>query len=244
MVLKEFDINADLGEGCEIEDAIMPFLNSCNIACGGHRGNLKSIKKVVTLAQVHQVKIGAHPSYPDKENFGREEMKLDDSVLYQSLLNQIKLLLEVIPTHTLHHIKPHGALYHSCANDIKTATILLDIIKELCPKAIVFTLPDSPMEKLAQARGIKIWREAFIDRAYQNNGQLVPRSNQKAVLKDSNSMYQQFYYLVQKNKVKTIDHSWINLNHETLCIHGDHPKAVENLKILLNLFEQKKEPLE
>ena len=195
MISKNYNINADLGEGYNIEKAIMPYLNSCNIACGGHFGDVNSIKKVVSLALKYKVKIGAHPSYPDKVNFGREELSLSTSELHESISNQIKLMLEVVPEETLHHVKPHGALYHSCANDNKTATLFLNVIELLCPKAIVFTLPNSALEKQALKKGIKVWREAFIDRAYQNDGQLVPRSQSGAVLNDREAMYNQFYFL-------------------------------------------------
>jgi len=115
---------------------------------------------------------------------------------------------------------------------------------ELCPQAKVFTLPNSQIDKIAKEYGIKVWREAFIDRAYQKNGQLLPRSHGNAILKDINSMYYQFYSLVRNQKVKTIDNCLIELQSDTLCIHGDHPNAVENLKTILNFFELKKEPIE
>jgi len=244
MISKNYNINADLGEGYNIEKAIMPYLNSCNIACGGHFGDVNSIKKVVSLALKYKVKIGAHPSYPDKVNFGREELSLSTSELHESISNQIKLMLEVVPEETLHHVKPHGALYHSCANDIKTATLFLNVIELLCPKAIVFTLPNSALEKQALKKGIKVWREAFIDRAYQNDGQLVPRSQTGAVLNDREAMYNQFYFLSQKHSVQTITKSWIDLKPDTLCVHGDHPNSVSNLKFILDHFKQKNKHIE
>ena len=244
MYKEVYNINADLGEGYGIEKAIMPYLNSCNIACGGHSGDLNSIKEVVALAKQYHVNIGAHPSYPDKENFGRKTMELSKDELSQSIRDQIHLLLSVVPKSDLHHIKPHGALYHRCANDKEVATILLEIMHELCPQAKVFTLPNSQIDKIAKEYGIKVWREAFLDRAYQKNGQLLPRSHGNAILKDINSMYYQFYSLVRNQKVKTIDNCLIELQSDTLCIHGDHPNAVENLKTILNFFELKKEPIE
>jgi UPF0271 protein len=244
MSTKPFHINADLGEGYAIEEALMPYLDSCNIACGGHSGDRNTIKEVVALAQQYQVKIGAHPSYPDKENFGRKEMKLSDTELYHSLSDQIELLLDELSPTVLHHVKPHGALYHSCANDITSASIFLEVIKVLCPKAIVVTLPNSVLEKLAHTHGIAVWREAFIDRAYLSSGQLVPRSHPKGVLQEIQALYNQFYYLVQEQKVKTLDKTWIELKANTLCIHGDHPNSVENLKTMLHLFQKKHLPNE
>lgn len=242
MSTKPFHINADLGEGFAIEEAIMPYLDSCNIACGGHSGDRNTIKEVVAMAQQYHVKIGAHPSYPDKVNFGRKEIKLSDSELYHSIYNQINLLLNEISPNILHHVKPHGALYHSCANDIKSASIFLEVIKELCPKAIVVTLPSSVLEKLAHTQGVAVWREAFIDRSYLSNGQLVPRSHPEAVLHDIQALYNQFYYLVKEEQVKTIDKTWIKLKANTLCVHGDHSNSVENLKTILNHFQKKSLP--
>ena len=244
MIYKPFNINADLAEGFNIEESIMPYIDSCNLACGGHSGDLILIKKVVAIAQKNHVKIGAHPSYPDKENFGRKVMKLTISELYQSIRNQIKLLLEVIPIHELHHVKPHGALYHSCIADIKTASVFLDVIKEVCPKTIIFTLPNSQLEKLANKNGITVWREAFMDRVYLEDGKLLPRSETGSIHNTIENLYHQFYYLIHEQKVLTIEKSWIDMKSDTICIHGDHANSVTNLITILNLYNQKRIPNE
>ncbi|MFQ3341123.1 MAG: UPF0271 protein [Flavobacteriaceae bacterium] len=167
-----FHINADVGEGFGIEAEIIPLIDSCNIACGGHAGTEEEIINTSILAQKHSVKIGAHPSYPDRMNFGRISLNIRPDELYESLKKQLKVLLNNIPS-SLNHVKAHGALYLDTANRPEIATLFIQTILELCPYAIIVTLPNSILEKMAQKNGIKTWREAYIDRRYHDNGQLV-----------------------------------------------------------------------
>ena len=236
--MKTFDINADLGEGTGIEANILPLLNSCNIACGGHAGDLDEIKRVVDLAIQNKVRIGAHPSYPDKDNFGRKPMYLNSSVLFDSIYEQIERLLKVTGSQLLHHIKPHGALYHKCNFDKQTAQILLNVIHKLCPEVVLFVLPRSPMSKWAFQSGIRVWHEVFIDRRYQDNGRLIPRSEPGAVLEKKEDLFNQFYNLVQRHEVITKNGKRLRFQYNTLCIHGDHPNAVTHLKYILNRYNK------
>lgn len=234
---KSFHINADVGEGFGIEAEIMPLIDSCNIACGGHAGTKEEITRAIALAKKNGVKIGAHPSYPDLKNFGRISMEITPDKLYESLKKQLKSVL-YHSSYTLNHVKAHGALYHDSANKPEIADLLIKVILELCPHAIIVTLPNSILEKLGQKNNLTIWREGFIDRLYHDNGQLVSRANPIATLSTLEDLYQQFYSLINHQNVKTLEGNTLSLKVDTLCIHGDHPNAIRNLKSLIIRFKQ------
>jgi|TARA_B110000438_G_scaffold160406_1_gene153629 UPF0271 protein len=234
---KSFHINADIGEGFGIEAEMMPLIDSCNIACGGHAGSKEEISKAIALAEKNDVKIGAHPSYPDLENFGRISMEINLDELYKSIKQQMILFLNE-SSYTLNHVKAHGALYHDSANKPKIASILIKVILELCPHAIIVTLPNSILEKLGKENNLTIWREGFIDRRYHDNGQLVSRANPSATLSTLEDLNQQFYTLINHQYVKTLEGNTLSLKVDTLCIHGDHPNSVRNLKSLMISFKQ------
>ena len=234
---KSFHINADVGEGFGIEAEIMPLIDSCNIACGGHAGTKEEITRAIALAKKNDVKSGAHPSYPDLKNFGRISMEITPDKLYESLKKQLKSVL-YHSSNTLNHVKAHGALYHDSANKPEIAGLLIKVILELCPHAIIVTLPNSILEKLGQKNNLTIWREGYIDRLYHDNGQLVSRANPIATLSTLEDLYQQFYSLINHQNVKTLEGNTLSLKVDTLCIHGDHPNAVRNLKSLIIRFKQ------
>tara|TARA_B110000305_G_scaffold162337_1_gene179607 strand:- start:1102 stop:1812 length:711 start_codon:yes stop_codon:yes gene_type:complete len=234
---KYFHINADVGEGFGTEAEIIPLVDSCNIACGGHAGSKEEISKAIVLAKKNGVKIGAHPSYPDLKNFGRISMEINLDELYKSLKQQLILFLHE-SSHTLNHVKAHGALYHDSANKSEIASLLIKVILELCPHAIIVTLPNSILEKLGKENNLTIWREGYIDRRYHDNGQLVSRANPFATLTRLEDLNQQFYTLINHQYVKTLEGNILSLKVDTLCIHGDHPNAVRNLKSLIIRFKQ------
>jgi len=233
-----FNINADVGEGMGDDAGLIPLLQSCNIACGGHAGGKNLIKKTIRLATTHNVNIGAHPSYPDPENFGRLSLHLSKKMLYQTLDQQICLILDQLNSVKLHHVKPHGALYHDCNNDERIAILLLEVLKSLCPHVIIFTPTKSILEKQALKNGFNVWTEAFMDRAYQDDGQLVSRSKKNAILSEPKQLYERFENLLQRNGVFSINDLWIPLRPKTICIHGDHPNAAENLFSVLNSYKK------
>ena len=233
----KFNINADVGEGMGDDAGLMPLIQACNIACGGHSGNQLEIKKTTELAQKHQVLIGAHPSYPDPINFGRRTMKINKKELYQSIEQQLSLLLEQLPLEKLNHIKPHGALYHDCINKEEVARIFLEVIESVGTEVIIFTSSKGYLAKLADKKGIEYWNEAFIDRAYQDNGQLLARSEPNSVLNDSKLIYHRIQNLTQNKGVYSINGNWIPLDAKILCVHGDHPNAASLLKSALSYLE-------
>jgi len=228
------DFNADLGEGIPHEKELMAYLNSCNIACGGHFGDKQTITDTLFAAKFHRLKIGAHPSYPDKENFGRVIQNIEKKVLYQSLLDQLLLFKEICDSLEIpiHHIKPHGALYNQAAIDEEITQTILDIIEEYFPGVMLMGLPKSMTEKLAKQREIGFIKEAFADRQYQDNGLLVPRNQAGAVLNNNQEVFQQVRQIVFNKKVETVSGNEIFMEADSICFHGDHPKALSFLKFV------------
>ncbi len=228
------DINADVGEGIGNEAQLMPFLSSCNIACGGHAGDTTIMAEVVKLARENRVKIGAHPSYPDRENFGRKKMDISCSALYKSLKTQVHALIDVLDEHhgQLHHIKPHGALYNEAAVDEETASIVIELMKSI-PLPVKLYVPfGSVIAKVAKHEGIPITYEAFADRNYNPDLTLVSRQLPNALITDAESMFEHVIRILKKGVVKTVNREEVVIKAETFCIHGDNPKAVSLLKSL------------
>ncbi|MBT8183827.1 MAG: LamB/YcsF family protein, partial [Eudoraea sp.] len=165
------DINSDVGEGLGNEKDLFPYLSSCNIACGGHVGDASSIREIVLLSKTYQLKAGAHPSYPDPENFGRITMKYTKAHLIESIRNQLALISDILKEEgeELHHIKPHGALYNDVASDPEMAVTLLEAIAKFREDTILYVPYNSQIERLALEGGFMIWREAFGDRNYNDD---------------------------------------------------------------------------
>ena len=230
----KIDLNADVGEGLNNEALLMPYLNSCNIACGGHAGNREITKQVVTLANHYKVKIGAHPSFPDLENFGRVEMDIAAADLFSSIKSQIRSLNSVLrETRTpLHHIKPHGALYNLAAKDKRYAIIIIEAIKGISTPLKLYAPYGSVIGKLANAENIEVKYEAFADRNYNNDLTLVSRSRPSATINNKEEVWNHVQRILLKGKVKTIDGKLKKIEADTLCVHGDNPMANEILKYL------------
>lgn len=228
------DLNADVGEGLNNEPDLMPFLSSCNIACGGHAGNSETMTKVVQLAKNHDVKIGAHPSYPDKENFGRVVVDIDDDILFFNLRKQIMKLLIIVESKDLilHHVKPHGALYNYVTKNEKTANTVLDVIESIPRELKLYAPPNSIISELSTLRNIEVVYEGFADRNYNDDLTLVSRSNTDAVLNKKEVVLEHVLMMIKEQKVKSINRMKLDLKASTYCVHGDTPNALEILKFL------------
>ncbi len=235
------DINIDVGEGVGNESKLMPYVSSCNIACGGHAGSSQTMRKVVRLAKKHNVKIGAHPSFPDKENFGRKPMDMACVALFNSLKEQIYSLKTILEEENvlLHHIKPHGALYNMAASNIKTATVIIEVVKSIAQPVKLYVPYKSVIEDLAIQNNIPITYEAFADRNYNNDLTLVSRSENNALIHDADEMFEHVYRMMKLQKVKTIQGLEVSIKAETFCIHGDNLHAENLLKKLLLKLESK-----
>ena len=236
----KIDINVDVGEGVGNESQLMPYISSCNIACGGHAGDMETMRSVVKLAKQYDVKIGAHPSFPDIENFGRVPMEISSVALHKAIKGQIRNLLCVLKEEHvwLYHIKPHGALYNLAAVDEKIASIIIEAIKSIALPIKLYVPYKSIIADLARQNNISVKYEAFADRNYNNDLTLVSRSNDNALIKDSNELCDHVYKMITTQKVKTISGIEIPIMADTFCVHGDNIEAVSLVKNLRLKLEE------
>ena len=241
MDYKTIDINVDMGEGIGNESQIMPYIASCNIACGGHAGNFKTMQDIVKLARKYRVKVGAHPSFPDKENFGRLPMDMSCAALFSSIKNQIDHLIKVLNRENalLHHIKPHGALYNLAAVDERIANVIIEVMKSIALPIKLYVPYKSVIADLAFKENIQMTYEAFADRNYNDDLTLVSRSENNALIEDSAMVFQHVFRMISEQKVMTIQGSEIGIKADTFCIHGDHPKVVNLIRYLKEKLEVK-----
>lgn len=237
--MKEFviDINCDVGEGVGNEADLLPLISSCNISCGAHAGDEEIIRSTIKLAKLNNVKIGAHPSYPDRENFGRQVMAISHSDLQQSIQDQLQLFCGILGEENgiLHHIKPHGALYNQISRDRALAKTFLEAVQDYKTEACIYVPYKSSIAEEALDRGFKIIYEAFGDRNYMPNLQLVPRSRPNAVIEDPEEVLKHVVQMISEKKVITINGRYCDLMADTICVHGDTATA---LKILMYLQQQ------
>ena len=221
------DLNADLGEGDPYDAELLGIVSSCNIACGGHAGDEESMKTTVELALENDVAIGAHPSYPDREGFGRRSGFMAANALAEPLREQLRNLNDVATGlgAVVSHVKPHGALYNDAANDEALAKVVASAVVDMPVHCALVGQPGSALEQAAQALGIPFVAEAFVDRAYLADGRLVPRSEPGAAYDDPEAMAAQAVSLAITQCVNSIDGRSIEVRADTLCIHGDTPNA-------------------
>jgi UPF0271 protein len=214
-------LNCDLGEGIGNDAALMPYIDEANIACGFHAGNAFTMRETVALCIRHGVKMGAHPSYLDRENFGRKEIELSPEEIYLLVKKQVEILKKIAENAgaKLNHVKPHGALYNTSAKNAAIATAIAKAVKDIDPSLILFGLKNSHSVAAGKALGLKTAAEAFADRRYESDGSLTPRSQPGACLTEIQDVLNQ----VQKMKA------------DTWCIHGDGPHALAFAKALHKL---------
>jgi len=230
--MKTIDINCDTGEGIGNEEAIIPFISSANIACGYHAGDENTIWETAELCKKYNVAIGAHPSFLDKENFGRTELNLDTDDIYDIVTQQLFIIDEVVSELDvpIHHVKPHGALYNLSAKDKTTAAAIARAVKDFNHELILFGLSGSHSIKEAKKIGLETCNEVFADRMYMEDGSLMPRTMEGAVINDIDKVVQQALQLVNEGTVTTATGKTIKLKADTICIHGDGINAVELAK--------------
>ncbi|TAI48957.1 5-oxoprolinase subunit PxpA [Flagellimonas allohymeniacidonis] len=236
------DINCDVGEGVGNEAKIFPLITSCNIACGGHAGDKGSMRSMIKLAKQHDVKIGAHPSYPDPANFGRKVMQIPHPKLKESLLKQLRDFSSVLKEEnaTLHHIKPHGALYNEVARDENLAALFLNIVKEFGSTQTIYAPFGSCIAQLAPKVGVRVIFEVFGDRSYNNDGSLVSRQMDGAIIHEPKAVLEHILPMIKLDKVRTLQGNEIQTKAETICIHGDTSSALEILTYLSHEFPKHK----
>lgn len=210
--------------------ALMPYISSCNIACGGHFGSTTTMREAVRLAKLHNVKVGAHPSYPDRENFGRKSMSISSEELTSSICEQISDFLsvcnelEVFPN----HIKLHGALYNDCMKDEALANVIFKAYEKIEISLPVFTPPNSLLtQKLDH-----VITEAFLDRRYNEDGSLVSRAQHDALIEEPHEAWNQLYNIYFNHEVISSGGKTIPINADTFCLHGDTTNSLEIAQLI------------
>jgi UPF0271 protein len=226
----KLDLNCDLGEGEPATRtwALMRRITSANVACGGHAGNVASMESCVQLCKQFDVFLGAHPGTWHDSNFGRGSVRMPPAKFELLLLQQISALEKIAKTHRLrlHHIKLHGALYHATEADQLLARRYIETVNRYWPKAKIFGLAGGRVVQLARRSGLAAWDEAFADRAYHDDGTLVPRSEPGAVLSDVTAIEQRVRDLRDGRGLLSASGRALMIRPETLCIHSDTPSAV------------------
>ena len=235
------NINCDLGEGLNNEHILMPLINSCNIACGGHAGDSQSMIECVEISIRNNVNIGAHPSYPDKENFGRKKIDISRSELQDSILNQIENLNSIASSYgiKLNHIKAHGALYNQMFKDRDLSNFYLDTLNNFKDKCYVYVPFNSEIEKSALRKGFKIMYEAFGDRRYNDDLSLVSRERKDALINTPNLVIDQITNIKDLKKIKSINGIYKSIKADTICIHSDTDNSIEILRKINEIFKNK-----
>ncbi len=236
---QSIDLNCDLGEYNELyegvkDEAIMPFISSCNIACGAHAGNLNVIEQTVLSAKKNHVSVGAHPSFPDRAHFGRKLMKIPPAQLGPILHDQIMMVKKVTDSKglTMAHVKPHGALYNQAAIDLKLALLLAEVIADIDINILFYGLAHSMMAQAAQQLGLVFVAEGFADRAYTRDKTLHPRGEPGAVIDAADTMLQRVIELLQTGQIAAVSGEHVAIEIDTLCLHGDHQHAEYTAKVL------------
>ncbi|MEE9373855.1 MAG: 5-oxoprolinase subunit PxpA [Saprospiraceae bacterium] len=232
------DLNCDMGESfgrysIGNDKVIMPLISSCNIACGYHGGDPKVIIDTIKMAQKHNVKIGAHPSYPDLQGFGRRRMFIPSDDLMAIIQYQISVIdkLSNIYSEGLHHVKVHGALYNHAYDDEGVARAIVQAMMPWKESTILYAQYGSVLARIAKEEGLRVMIEGFVDRRYCDDLNLMPRSQPSAVHTSIVDMIDQVLDIVNKNQIIT-PMGYQKINVQTICIHGDHPQAVEIVKKL------------
>ena len=232
--MKTIDINCDMGEGVGNDELIMPYISSASIACGCHAGDEKTMRRTVELCKQYNVAIGAHPSYPDKENFGRTDMLLHPGEIYEVIVKQVNSLEKIAEENDMavHHIKPHGALYNMAARDRSLAPFVCLAVLDTDARYILYGLSGSYLIKEGKSHGLKTVNEVFADRTYKDDGSLLPRNKPGALIEDTDKAVAQVLEMVKDGKVTSVSGKKIPIVAETVCIHGDGAHAVEFAKAI------------
>lgn len=233
---KTIDLNCDLGEGFGVytvgmDDKVMAYISSANIACGAHGGDPTIMDRTVGMAKAHTVSCGAHPGYPDLSGFGRRSMSMTHDDIRNQVIYQIGALIAFCCAHNirLNHVKPHGALYNTAVREPLVAKAIAEAVRVVDPSLAMYVLAGPAGDAQARAtedNGLRIIREAFPDRSYTHTGTLVPRSQPNAVLTDPVQIAERALMIAAEGSIENENGELIPLKAHTLCVHGDTPKAV------------------
>ncbi|WP_313121076.1 5-oxoprolinase subunit PxpA [Pantoea septica] len=234
----KIDLNADLGEGGDSDRALLQLVSSANIACGFHAGDAQTMLQSVRWAKEFGVAIGAHPSFPDRENFGRTAMQLPPETVYAQMIYQIGALKSLAESdgERLAHVKPHGMLYNQAAVDATLADAIARAVKAIDADLILVGLAGSESIRAAARHGLRTREEVFADRGYLSSGALVPRSQPGAMIEEEARAIQQTLTMVKEGRVESVSGEWVAVNAQTVCLHGDGAHALLFAERLRDLF--------
>ena len=227
--MKKIDLNADIAEGFPFDEALLKLLSSANIACGLHAGGAKEMQSAVRFAKENQVRIGAHPGFPDRKNFGRTQMDLPEQELIAHLRYQLGALKAICDGERMEisYVKPHGALYNQAAKDEKLARLIAQTVHQFDPYLKLMGLAGSLMLRIAEEEGLQTISEVFADRHYMPDGSLVPRSQPNAMVESDEEAIQQVLQMITEGQVKAIDGSLVPVKAESICLHGDNQHSLQ-----------------
>ena len=243
--MNSIDLNCDMGESFGMykmgfDEEIIKFISSANIACGFHAGDPVWMMRTVQMVEQNSVGVGAHPSFPDLNGFGRRSMDLSAEEVKSDLIYQIGALKAFTNNNKLQHVKPHGALYNQAVNDEPLARSICEAVLEIDSDMILVALSGSRWVDIANEMGLNVAREIFADRALNNDGTLVSRSQPGAVLHDVNEVVDRSIRMVTEGIAVTADGVEIEVNAESICVHGDTKGAVDMARELRIGFEEAK----
>ncbi|MRT04264.1 5-oxoprolinase subunit PxpA [Ewingella americana] len=234
------DLNADLGEGCDNDQALLQLVSSANIACGFHAGDAQTMLQSVRWALQYGVAIGAHPSFPDRENFGRTAMQLPPETVYAQVVYQLGALAAIARAEggKMVHVKPHGMLYNQAATDPALADAIARAVHSVDPALKLVGLAGSELIRAGERLGLATSQEVFADRRYQSSGNLVPRSQPDALIESDELALQQTLMMVQQQKVVSREGVAVPVQADTVCLHGDGEHALAFARSLREAFRQ------
>ena len=233
------DLNSDLGESYGAftvgnDQEVLKYISSANIACGYHAGDHNVMFETVRLAKKYRVQIGAHPGLPDLAGFGRREMNLSSREIYNLVVYQIGSLAAVCKVNEaiLAHVKPHGALYNMAATNPEIAKAIAGAVVDFDPNLVLFGLTGSELVKAGEEKGLVVAHEVFADRTYQSDGTLTSRMNENALIHDTQVAITRVIRMIKEGKVVAVDGTDVKIKADTICVHGDNPKALEFVTVL------------
>ena len=233
------DLNADLGEGAGHDAELFELISSANIATGFHAGDADTMHAAVSSARDSGVAVGAHPSFFDRENFGRKELKVTADEVFDAVAFQLGVFQAIAEAAGLrpNHVKPHGALYNMAVRDGKIAEAIARATKSLDAKLILFAPENSALARAGESHGLQIAHEVFADRNYLADGSLVPRSRADALLNNPEDAAVRVLRMLREGKVRSVEGDDVGVRVETICVHGDTPGAVEFARQLRSQLE-------
>jgi UPF0271 protein len=233
------DLNADLGEGSGHDAELFELISSANVATGFHAGDSDSMHAAVSAAKKLGVAVGAHPSFFDRENFGRKELKISNQEVFDAVVYQLGIFQAIASAMGVQprHVKPHGALYNMAVRDDKLANAIGRAIQSIDPKLILFAPDNTELARAGEAHGLQVACEIFADRNYLNDGWLVPRTRPDALLRDPKEAAERVLRMLREGKVRSVEGGDVEVRGETICVHGDTPGAVEFARELRSRLE-------